>query len=223
MRLVETTGPQHLPHSVFPAALEDMQALYGGSVTEHTNETTRKLQRTLVSNDELVMALAHGRRPKETLVGFNRLHYRDGSQRWTALQAYRNHGGQKLGYLDTELSGLHAYKEWAGFHQPRKRKGGDDFFTSPVEYISNDKDPQQYTIFHARGNTLPEAAHKLADEYREFLSRTEEPDLVVAHALGARSLEHLDMVWAGAMEESTPLAAGRFVLSELTRVGVGNV
>lgn len=222
MRLVATNGPEHLRHSVFPAALEDMQALYGGSVTEGSNESTGKPQRTLVSNDELAMAVTYGRRPKETLVGFNRLHYRDGSQRWTALQAYRDHAGQKFGYLNTELPGLQAHREWVGTHQPRKRRARDEFFTSPVEYIYNGN-IREYTAFHARGHTLPEAARRLANEYTEFLSHTENPDLLVAHALGARSLDHLNMVWMGAMDEDTPLAAGRFVLSELARVGVGNV
>jgi hypothetical protein len=224
MRLVETTRPQVLPHKVFPNALEDMQALYGGRITDGENQTTGKPQSTLKSDDGLVMALTHGRRPKETLVGFERLHYREGAQRWTALHAYRGHAGPRkaeFGYLDTERRDLVAHEEWISrrrlYDATIEQK---DFFTTCAE-----REDGGYTVFSARGATLPAAARLMAKEYTEFFARNEneDPDIIIAHALGVRSLDHLDMLWSDAMAEPTPLAAGRLVLGELTLEGVGNV
>ncbi len=224
MRLVETTDPQVLPHKVFPNALENMQALYGGSIAVGENQTTGKPQSTLKSDDELVVALTHGRWPKETLVGFDRLHYREGAQRWTALQAYRGHAGSKkaeFGHLNTELRGLVAHEEWISrrrlYDATAEQK---DFFATYAEYEDGG-----YTVFRARGDSLPAAARLMAEEYTEFLARNEneDPDIVIAHALGVRSLDRLDVLWSDAMAEPTPLAAGRLVLGELTLEGVGNV
>lgn len=227
MRLVETTGPQSLPHDVFRKALKDMHRLYGGTITAGNHPVTGEPHRTLTSPDELVRAVASGRRPTETLVGFNRLHFPEGAQRWAALQAYRGMRSVAFGYLHTEVPGIRAHNEWSALQNASRKEtlpGNDPFFTSPVEYTTPDGSPLQYTAFHAYGKTLPEAAHTLAENYTELLSRSnDEPDLVVARALGVRSLDYLEVLWSDAMAERTPLAAGQLVLEETTREEIRHV
>lgn len=77
--------------------------------------------------------------------------------------------------------------------------------------------PHTHTEFYARGDSLPAAARVMASNYGGLLFRDadDDPELVVAHALGVRNLDYLDIVWEGAMAQRTPLAAGQFVLRAL--------
>jgi hypothetical protein len=78
--------------------------------------------------------------------------------------------------------------------------------------------PHTHTVFHARGDSLPAAAHLMADRYGDLLFHSDaDPDATVAQALGAHSLTQLDAVWEGAMMQSSPLAAGEFVLKSFNQ------
>ncbi|HSX07505.1 MAG TPA: hypothetical protein VLG11_01280 [Candidatus Saccharimonadales bacterium] len=80
----------------------------------------------------------------------------------------------------------------------------DAFYTEP-----------EATTFHAFGDDLLDAAYSMANGYSELISGGEDAGLIVAHALGASSLEHLGETWRWAETRPTPLEAGQAMLRGL--------
>lgn len=84
-------------------------------------------------------------------------------------------------------------------------------------YDLPEKLPHTHTEFYAKGHSLPVAARVMAVNYGDLLFHADDPEVAVANALGASSLDRLDLVWDQAMDQRSPLAAGQFVLQSLIK------
>lgn len=89
---------------------------------------------------------------------------------------------------------------------------GEGLRVTPLEETVPD-----HTIFWADGDFLPDAAATMVKYYGEFTFHADDPERAVVDCLGATTmtLEQFGGVWADAMAQPSPVAAGQFVLRRL--------